>query len=77
MPVVRNEAPSRGVEPAFHALWAAVLLEPAQRFEKNGAGEVFCNNGLVDLPVDVPVEVGNMCAKDGIQLSISPVFFGE
>ena len=76
-PVVRNDATSRRVEPAFHTLWTAVLLEPAKRFEEDGAGEVFCNDGLVDLPVDIPIEVSNMCAIDGLQLSISAVFFRE
>ncbi len=74
-PVVSNEAAGGRVEPASHARVTASVLEPAQRFKKDRAGQVFRNHGLVHLPVDVAVEVDGLGAKDGLQMHVSLVVF--
>ena len=62
LPVIDDGGTSRRVEPAMRAIEALILPEPAQRLEKDRAGQVLGHSGIADLIGDKVLEISGIRA---------------
>src|SRR5215472_8139751 len=62
LPVIDDGGTSRRVEPAMHVICALILPEPAQRLEKDRAGQVLGHRGIADLVGDKALEISGIRA---------------
>src|SRR5438477_248520 len=62
LPVIDDGGTSRRVEPAPRAICALLLPEPAQRLEKDRAGQVLGHSGITDLVGDKALEISGIRA---------------
>lgn len=62
LPVIDNGGTSRRIEPTMHAIVALILPEPAQRLEKDRAGQVLGHSGIADLVGDKVLKISGIRA---------------
>src|SRR5438874_108538 len=80
LPVIDDGGTSRSVEPATCAFGTLILPEPAQRLEKDRAGQVLGQSGIADLVGDKALEIGGIRAvhlRQPVQAILSARVVGE